>query len=597
MNEKVRRLETDIVTAVEAENRIRNLMWTVSGDYKLDTKLDVESYFKSRFISLYDAVKQGGFAKYFDQNAMAMYLVKKIYYGAEEKPLTDLAQLCVDAAVWKKISKERPGIPELRRRAFEDLLEFSYEKLCGSLPGRLRAAMMQEYLYGRKTRGKQMDIPLSWIRSLEEAEEVMELIRTVDRMYNTMIDLGFERKHGDLEHVLAADTEDLKEFNWKDFLEETAVEYSLEEYLKQITQRLLTSSVEEREEEKEKKSGGRRVVVLDQEALDKMYSYMELNYGRSYLTPREQKQQNYRLCRGAHADCSLYFTEGILRNPVLSNAQYVNAKRHAEKNRLLFRNSYYMLKRNIELLTGELKRSLVRRQEPEWFSSDYGTIVPARLWKVGRLPEPGKLFVRTNKRDQSEFVVDILMDASGSQRDRQGQVALQAYIISEALSNNGIPHRIMGFCTFWDYTVMQRFREYDDPRSENQRVLDFVTSANNRDGLAIRAAGDGLLRRPEENKILIVLSDGRPNDVIVNRPGSRNPRPYQGEYAVRDTAYEVRKLRGEGVYVLGVFAGKEKDLAAEKKIFGKDFAYIREIANFSRVTGRYLRRLLDWEGV
>ena len=144
---------------------------------------------------------------------------------------------------------------------------------------------------------------------------------------------------------------------------------------------------------------------------------------------------------------------------------------------------------------------------------------------------------------------------------------------------------------------MQRFREYDDPRSENQRVLDFVTSANNRDGLAIRAAGDGLLRRPEENKILIVLSDGRPNDVIVNRPGSRNPRPYQGEYAVRDTAYEVRKLRGEGVYVLGVFAGKEKDLAAEKKIFGKDFAYIREIANFSRVTGRYLRRLLDWEGV
>ena len=65
---------------------------------------------------------------------------------------------------------------------------------------------------------------------------------------------------------------------------------------------------------------------------------------------------------------------------------------------------------------------------------------------------------------------------------------------------------------------------------------------------------------------------------------------------MRDTAYEVRKLRGEGVYVLGVFAGKEKDLAAEKKIFGKDFAYIREIANFSRVTGRYLRRLLDWEG-
>ena len=49
----------------------------------------------------------------------------------------------------------------------------------------------------------------------------------------------------------------------------------------------------------------------------------------------------------------------------------------------------------------------------------------------------------------------------------------------------------------------------------------------------------------------------------------------------------------QGVYVLGVFAGREKDLAAEKKIFGRDFAYIRDIQNFSRVTGRYLRRLLE----
>ena len=79
----------------------------------------------------------------------------------------------------------------------------------------------------------------------------------------------------------------------------------------------------------------------------------------------------------------------------------------------------------------------------------------------------------------------------------------------------------------------------------------------------------------------------------MNRPNSHNPQPYYGEYAVKYTAYEIRKLRSQGVYVLGVFAGREKDLAAEKKIFGRDFAYIRDIQNFSRVTGRYLRRLLE----
>lgn len=57
---------------METANRVRNLMWTVSGDYSLDVTLDLESFRKSRYISLYDAVKQGAFAKYFDKDALAL---------------------------------------------------------------------------------------------------------------------------------------------------------------------------------------------------------------------------------------------------------------------------------------------------------------------------------------------------------------------------------------------------------------------------------------------------------------------------------------------------------------------------------------------
>ncbi|MFQ9878888.1 MAG: hypothetical protein ACLRW4_10730 [Ruminococcus sp.] len=53
------------------------------------------------------------------------------------------------------------------------------------------------------------------------------------------------------------------------------------------------------------------------------------------------------------------------------------------------------------------------------------------------------------------------------------------------------------------------------------------------------------------------------------------------------------KLRSQGVSVLGVFAGEEKDLATEKKIFGKDFAYIRNITGFSKIVGRYLTKQLE----
>ena len=136
--------------------------------------------------------------------------------------------------------------------------------------------------------------------------------------------------------------------------------------------------------------------------------------------------------------------------------------------------------------------------------------------------------------------------------------------ISEALSNVNLPHRVMSFCTFWDYTILHRFREYDDPQSANENIFNYVTSSNNRDGLAIKTAGYGLLQRSEEKKILIVLSDGKPYDVIVNRPHAKNPEPYMGKYAINDTATEVRHLRNLGVSVLGVFAGEEKDLSTEK---------------------------------
>ena len=37
---------------MEIENRIRNLFWTISGDYTLDVKPDVEAFARSREIAL-----------------------------------------------------------------------------------------------------------------------------------------------------------------------------------------------------------------------------------------------------------------------------------------------------------------------------------------------------------------------------------------------------------------------------------------------------------------------------------------------------------------------------------------------------------------
>ena len=102
--------------------------------------------------------------------------------------------------------------------------------------------------------------------------------------------------------------------------------------------------------------------------------------------------------------------------------------------------------------------------------SDRGTLLPRRLWRIGRTGN-AQVFKKELYEDSSSFVVDVLIDASGSQRSRQGQVAIQAYILSEALSNVGIPHRVNSFCTFWDYTVLHNFRDYDADRIENSNIL------------------------------------------------------------------------------------------------------------------------------
>ncbi len=598
---------------LELENRIRNLLWTISGDYTQQMKPDVSLFLRSKDIALYDGIKQGALAKFFDKDFLGMYLVKKIFMGADEMALTFVSQLCIEEAIGDRICQERPGIWEMQRRACEDILDQEYERMPSAADklGYLRVNMLRRRIDRGKQgaavskkvaedsaslsasdRSKGIYHYINMIAGAADVKDTMSLIRMIDTVYNEVADPDFSQKTT-LEQVLAVTVEDLTEFDWRDYLSEEMYEDALESYMEQLTSNAAgmenANVTQEMEEERQTKH---KIKVVPPEALEKAHTYVELNFGKTYLNEMEEKRMNQLMCRDIHGDCSLYFTEGILKNPVRRNYQYEYAKRLKNKNIWLYHDKHRVVKRNIALLTEMLKKSLVIKSESQEILSDRGTIVPSRLWRLGRSGE-AKVFKRELKGDSSDFVVDVLIDASGSQMSRQGEVALQAYIISESLSNAGLPHRVMSYCTFWDYTILHRFREYDDPRSANENIFNYVTSSNNRDGLAIRAAGYGLLMREEEKKILIILSDGRPYDVVVNRPNARNPHPYHGKYAITDTAAQIRKLRSQGVSVLGVFAGEEKDLATEKKIFGKDFAYIRNITGFSKIVGRYLTKQLE----
>lgn len=573
----------------EIENRMKNLLWTVSGDYTLEAKLNVEAFQHSKYSALYDAIKQGAMAKYFSMEAYSLYLIKKLYYGADETGLMRISSLCIDMACSEKISIERQGVKNIRKRAYEEILDkdFANMQADGKL-GKLRFSMLRQELDPNYRVEARVQESLDKLQSLKRTDDTMDIICMVDELYNTCIDPTFVKCHGDLEKVLAVTMEDLQEFNWQDFLNEDVLENMLERMQSQVTENMTELS----EDNKEKKRTGVGRIILNEKALEKMHSYIEWNYGKSYLTELEQKQINHQLCYGAHKGCTIYMTEGILKNPVAVNNTYVLVNRSKEMNLDTYRQHANVTKRNIEILEATLSRALRARSEKDYAAAQYGLLRPERLWKIGRTKEH-QLFDKETKKQNEDFVVELLIDASGSQQKRQNYVALQSYVVSSALSRVGIPHRAMSFCTFWDYTILHRFRDYEDKADADWNLFEFRGSSNNRDGLAIRMATESLMKREEPNKVLIVLSDGRPNDQNVNRPNAPNEPLYTGDYAVKDTAIEVRRARSLGIAVLGVFMGEEQDLSAERRIFGKDFAYIKNIANFSNVVGTYLRKQLE----
>lgn len=580
-------------TSLDVQTRLQNLMWTISGNYELDVSpedIDERLFEKSPYMAFYHAILKGGFEKYFDARAFDRFFTKKIYQGLEPSVLQCLGKLCIDSAVWKKLSGERKGILNIRRRAFADTLEKDALRLTHTDWEHVEGCYLRYVLYDQMADERIQPI-LEKIQKLEDTSSLSDICTCLEEIYHMAYAKGFAKQFKGLSRHVKNSDENMKEYTDK----EAGLEDS--EDAENHPVNIFSGHVAPQDDGKTKRPKS-SIIVLDRDSVDRMAQYIEMNYGKSYLNRQEQAHLQKQVCTGIHKDCRLHMTKGVLHSQMPGNAKTAYVKKIKEENLRLLKSNHLVTRQNVQVLANTLKRALLTRTEREVCSSEYGTICVNKLWNINRT-ENRRIFQREILGDQTDFVVEVLIDASGSQQSRQGLVALQGYMLSEALSIVQIPHRVVSFCTFGAYTVMNEFRDYEDSREMNERIFEFYGSANNRDGIAVRAAAKSLIERPEENKILIVLSDGRPNDIIAgedsvkSRKKSEQPKkkePYCLEYAVKDTATEIRKLRNRKIAVLGVFAGEEEDLQAEKRIFGKDFAYIRDISKFANVVGRYLRR-------
>jgi len=191
-------------------------------------------------------------------------------------------------------------------------------------------------------------------------------------------------------------------------------------------------------------------------------------------------------------------------------------------------------------LANRLQRRLMAQQNRSWeFDLEEGMLDPARLSRVIIDPQQPLSFKREKDTDFRDTVVTLLLDNSGSMRGRPITVAATcADILARTLERCGVKVEILGFTTkAWKGGQAREawlaagkppapgrlndlrhiiYKSADAPWRRARRNLGLMMREGllkeNIDGEALDWAHKRLLHRPEQRRILMMISDGAPVD-------------------------------------------------------------------------------------
>ena len=581
----------------EFENRVNNISWTISGMYDEDIDSSEKEY-SSKDVSLYFGIIAGARRKYLDWNIIKKYIMSRVKKSYDKDILYTLLEIALNFVVEEKVVNERPGVEEIRDRAYKDILE-NYSKI-----HKEDILQILRYTFILQSINKHPVVDgltrkiIKDIKSIDCNDDLINILRRLDEIYLTyfeyLVNSKIESLLDDGENVknVNVDFDTFSDFMYEELYMDEEIE-TIESEINNISKSMLVENLGEISSENIDKSSN-SLMYVNEEMAQKIYDKVEYYYGKTFLNESEIKKIETKHCRDVHEGCRVHFTDGVLRSECSNAFQLKYVTRQRENNLYKYRENIKIHKRSINKLKESISRILIEESAIDRIYSDGGNICANRAWRLGRSNNT-KVFYKDIRNEKGKYVIDILLDASGSQNRNQFNVAIQAYIISSALTLIGIPNRVVGYLSFLDYTVLKRYRDYNDNINSCENIFEYFAAGNNRDGLAIKSTCEFLIEREEENKILIVLSDGKPNDVKIGKDRSRSLRgesSYKGIVGVRDTALEVRKARKQGVLVLGVFTGKEIDLETEKIIYGNDFIYTKDIERFSDIVATYLKKII-----
>jgi cobaltochelatase CobT len=191
-------------------------------------------------------------------------------------------------------------------------------------------------------------------------------------------------------------------------------------------------------------------------------------------------------------------------------------------------------------LANRLQRKLMAQQTRTWdFDLEEGTLDTARLARIIANPTHGLTYKMERETEFRDTVVTLLIDNSGSMRGRPITVAAMcADIMARTLERCGVRVEILGFTTrAWKGGQSREkwladgkpanpgrlndlrhivYKEADAPWRRARKNLGLMLREGilkeNIDGEALLWAHSRIVNRPEDRRILMVISDGAPVD-------------------------------------------------------------------------------------
>ena len=194
----------------------------------------------------------------------------------------------------------------------------------------------------------------------------------------------------------------------------------------------------------------------------------------------------------------------------------------------------------VSKLANRLQRRLMAQQNRSWdFDQEEGLLDAARLARVVVSPGSSLSYKVERETDFRDTVVTLLIDNSGSMRGRPiGIAAISADILARTLERCGVKTEILGFTTrAWKGGQAREtwlaagrppqpgrlndirhiiYKKADEPYRRSRQNLGLMMREGllkeNIDGEALLWAHARLVARPEDRRILMVISDGAPVD-------------------------------------------------------------------------------------